>query len=288
MFEYRGSSENFKATIEEFGPRLEKLYKSLLGSDLQKVGYFDTPGLYFTPGDMPEVASPSPIMEVTMNAMERVNSGFYMRMLRLVELDETLTREMDRRVLKGLGYPYARSWIEQGEDGGRETEANDRMRQYFSGLSNADFAALVGNWDRRTKADAITGNLLRTLRQYRIQKKRTDEFGGAGHLFGFNTVAVGVENDNLSGTAIMAPDYRQIRIADDGEIMLLDTSRIVAAPAIKLSDEGVAAIEKDLIGTGIPQHLVSFVHEFDHFIGFCLASYPLSVVRALLYMKAME
>ncbi|MDP3765056.1 MAG: hypothetical protein Q8R04_00940, partial [Nanoarchaeota archaeon] len=66
-------------------------------------------------------------------------------------------------------------------------------------------------------------------------------------------------------------------------------SRIITAPFIILSDEGVenhTAIQ--LQGSNLPPYLVAFIHEFDHFVLYCLQNLPLNITAGLFYGKALE
>ncbi|HLC67577.1 MAG TPA: hypothetical protein VJI12_01710 [archaeon] len=294
MFEYRGRSERFKKTIEDYGPRLEKAYKSLLRGDLNQVSRLDTPGLYYTPLEIQiagqELAA-KPVEQILADVPQNpVSQGFFLRAMEMVELDETITRELDRRMLGALGYENTRPWVEQGEDGSEISRRNDRLRAYLSGLSSPEFMDVIKRWDTKGRKHGVTEKLLQHLQQYRVQKIRADDVGGAEniHRTSESGVLIAKEKDNTSGMVLLSPERDKIRIQDDGTLQLVGTSRIVTAPAITLTDDGVDVIADYLKGTDVPPHLVSLVHEFDHFVGYCLARYPLSVVTGLFYLKAME
>ncbi len=102
------------------------------------------------------------------------------------------------------------------------------------------------------------------------------------------SMAVAADLDNLSATAIISPPVSKIKINDDGTFHLDGTSRILTAPSIVLSDDGVDIIRGDLSSTDLPPYLVAFVHEYDHFVGYCIQKYPLSVVAGLLHLKTIE
>ena len=89
------------------------------------------------------------------------------------------------------------------------------------------------------------------------------------------------------GSAVISPSAEKIEMDSNGRVYLKDTSTILTVPLIVLSEEGVVKYNTpQLEGSGIPPHLASIVHEFNHFINWSVQRYPSMLAAALFHSNS--
>lgn len=291
MFQYVGRSEGFRKAVEEYAPRLERIYRELLRRDFDEVRRLTTPGLFYTPER--GQATAKSIKGRIDEFFERRHVRFFVNSADMMHLNETVTREMDRRVLGALGYHDTESWVDymsvaDKEPGLEGSRRRDRIRQRnLARSSGAQFMDFLKNWDAYMD-EGLVANMLQSCRRYRVQKITAEHAGGIEALISSERSVAMTENlDNMAGAALLKPPRDKIRISDDGEVELIDTSRFLTAPTIVLSDDGVDMI-RDKLAPDLPPYLVALVHEFDHIVGYCIQRYPMFLAATLLHLKAEE
>ncbi len=99
MFEYRGRSEQFRKTVETYGPRLAKIYKDTLKRYFGDVERLTTSGLFYTP-ERGRTTVKSVMTDI--DELFQRNAMFFMQSMEISHLNEAVTRELDRRVLGAL------------------------------------------------------------------------------------------------------------------------------------------------------------------------------------------
>ena len=294
MFNYQGNSTGFREDINRYSAKLEQVYRSILGKKLlEYVTNLISPKLLFTQPRGQSTAQS--VMASIDNLFETADMNFLWQAISSVDLDETLTRELDRRVILGLGYnPTA--WIEtQSSSSEAELaqfkEVAERRQKYFRGLDNAGLSNFIVKWDKYIAPDnTLLNNFVKSAQPYRIRKITSDQVPDLDSiLMSGRAIGFGSDRDNYAGAMVLAPAQDKIMMTDEGRLVLKDTSRILTAPFIVLSDEGVenhTAVQ--LQGSNLPPYLVAFVHEFNHFVLYCLQNLPLNITAGLFYGKAVE
>jgi len=294
MFDYQGNSTGFREDISRYGAKLEQIYGSILGKKLfEYVTKLMSPKLLFTPPR--GLSTAQPVMASIDNLFEKADLKFLWQAISSVDLDETLTRELDRRILLGLGYDPT-AWTEKQPSPNEAEleqfkEVAERRQKYFRGLDNAGLSNFIARWDKYIAPDnTLLNNFVKSAQPYRIRKITSDQVPDLDSiLMSGRAIGFGSDRDNYAGAMVLAPALDKIMVTDEGRLILKDTSRILTVPFIVLSDEGVenhTAVQ--LQGSNLPPYLVAFIHEFNHFVLYCLQNYPLNITAGLFYGKAIE
>lgn len=294
MFDYQGNSAGFRKEINMYGGKLKQVYTDILGEKLfEDVTRLMSPKLMFTqPRGQTPVQS---VMHSLDELFEKADLKFLWQAILSVDLDEALTKELDRRVILGLGYDpttWAAAPTSSNHKGLAEFTAVAEGRQiYFRSLDNNGLSNLIARWDTYAAPEnSLLSRFVKSSQQYSFRKIRSDQVPDLDSIL-TSGQAVGfvADRDNYYGTMILAPTPDKIELTDQGILVLKDTLRIFTAPFIVLSEEGVenyTAIQ--LQGSNLPPYLVALIHEFDHFILYCLQKLPLNITASLFYNKALK
>lgn len=285
MIMYSGPSEEFHNVIVAFQGRLEEIYRTILRDRYVQVERFMTEGMFINPSRRRSVLTESVDGHVSLPA--RAYPQHYSVCMGLVGIDEDMTHDLDRRVLQALGYDPS-NWNREGWD----PLSNDpfdqvisRRRAHFARLDEREYCAEIKDWHLKVvKSQEAVTNLCRSLLGVRLRKSPSEEYGG--HAVD-EIVGVGADGDCFSGVAIMSPKLDRVRMGENGKLILLGKQEVVTSPFVALADEGVdisfrAVAER----SGIPPHLLAYIHEFDHIVGYGLQKAPLALMASLFYGKA--
>lgn len=293
MFKYQGPSANFRQALEEYGQRLEALYRQVLGREqFDAVTRFVSPRLYITskPGQA-VIKSIVPDLEALFRGSR--NPAFLFNAFNLVDLDETLTRELDRRILHELGYDPS-AWLKSKSDDeipDHFRRRDDSRQRYFQGMSWDYLVKAIAEWHKLLNPNNQSMlNLINSYQQYRIRKIPTEQITDLeARLASAISSGFGFEMDNFAGILTLSPPAEKAQVDDDGRLRLIDSSAIRISPIIVLSEEGVERYTKtQLAESDLPPYLVAFIHEFHHFIGICLQRYPIGLTTGLMLRKGKE
>lgn len=289
MFNYQGQVEGFVDALARDGNPLEGIYRKILKPQtLESVTRLISPKLYHTP--RPE--------DFPIDSVTSVESSRYKRLEFLLDAtniwmgEESLVRELDRRILLEMGYnpsQWQYFWLETCQI--EETKDIARGRQKF--LENLDWTKLmeyITKWDSHIYRENLTlANLVDSYKAYRVSKinpNQIENLESELYSTGVN-VGFGADKDNYAGVLLISPPLEKIQINNNGRLVLKDTSRIVTTPSMVLSDKGVENVANELVGSNLPPYLVSFVHEFNHFLLYVLQRHPTVVATGLFYIAAM-
>ena len=288
MFNYQGPIQGFVEALARDGDKLEKIYRKILKpATLEGVTRLISPKLYHTP-----MQEDFPVESVTtIDSSIYKRSEFLWHATTMWMAEESLVRELDRRILLEMGYnpeQWQRYWLEKCQID--ETRDTVLARQRF--LENLDWDRLIEyivRWDSHIhKENEVISNLVDSYKTHRVSKVNPSQISNLEEALYSADVRTGfgADKDNYTGALIISPGLEKIQIKDDGRVVLKDTSRIVTVPNMILSDKGAEYIANELKCSNLPPYLVSFVHEFNHFLLYALQRHPTLVATGLFYIGA--
>lgn len=294
MLNYKGNSHLFKEEVERHQAALDQIYRDMLGKErFGTVEYLATEHLFHSPTKPQRAVYIADKMDDIFDASDL---SFLFQAINLVDLDEDIVSELDRRVLAKLGYDPT-LWINRmknfpgydREESVQRVAAQQRRRAHFGRLDDRSLAEWSALWDRHVAPEnTLLKNYVDSIRQYRV-KKIPPQPPHAELLRTGSPLIFSLEGDSYMGSAVLSPPGERIEMDDSGKISLKDTSTIVTVPLIVLSDEGVEKYNAPhLEGSGIPPHLTALVHEFNHFVNWSIQRYPLTLASGLFQVKAMR
>jgi hypothetical protein len=284
------SMQGFSEALSAHRPQLEKIYRELLGSSYEAVQRLNSEKLVHTQEEKMLV---QPVTDF-LKYLKQDELLFFLQANELVQLDEVLTHDLDRRVLSRLGYDPT-PWMELAY---ADLDKHDQMRiqgekrmRNTKRLSDNELITLMRTWRTQVvENEGIGYNFLQSTMQYRLKKVRPDEVPNieemvrAGRGLGF-----GNHHDNYAGASILSPDPKQIHVASDGKLKLEGTSRLVTTPLIVLSERGVQQyLVEQLRGSDMPLYLLAAIHEFNHFVGYCIEDFPIITAAGILSYRAIR
>lgn len=250
-----------------------------------------SPKLYYTPlrGQSP-VKPILPTIEETLSTSKRPE--FLAQSSSLVLVEEHFVEELDRRVLQELNYDPA-SWLEarKMKENGQFREVEAKRQAFLRNLNWTDLLEYITKWDTHVVKDNKTlFNLVNSYLQYKVHKIGTEQVQDLEAVLSSSTmIGFSVEKDNTYCTLLVSPKPEKIRLNQDGKLILQGSSRMITAPLIIVSEEGVEEVTSlQLKGSTLPPYLVAFLHELHHFFVYALQRYPVNVTASLLFSEGMR
>jgi hypothetical protein len=283
MLQYNGSSSQIRQCIERFGERLDAIYADILGVRRQDVERLSTPGLIYTPSKNVEIREPVLPCEIKRN---REVSGLSMLSAMLGLIEETLTKELDRRVLGGLGYNPDK-WVNGTLEGPIDpfNAQIHKLQAHLRGMPNEKLVQFVGDYHNIMKLgyDFLL-KFYGSLKKFNFEKSATETIGDLEQLVSGGVSGYAMAVDNFF--AAVVDKSGEIKVYGDGRVQLRSTSTIKSAPFIMLSDDAIQnTTAMQLAGTDLPPELVAIVHEYDHFVGYCIQKIPLNIAMMIIQLR---